>query len=81
MLDSDTARDLIRPHMTVVCLGDAELGTVDRVEGKDTIELAKDDDGIHHYIPLAWVSFVDDKVHIDRTVKRAMREWSTSARR
>ena len=36
------------------------------------IKLAKDDDGQHHYIPLDWVTSVDDKVHVDRPGKQAM---------
>jgi hypothetical protein len=78
MLDSDTARGLIKPRMTVVCLGDAELGTVDHLDGKDAIRLAKDDRGEHHHIPLSWVRSVDDRVHIDRSLAQAMREWSTT---
>ena len=77
MLDSDTARELIKPHMPVVGSDDDELATVDHVEGRSMIKLAKDDSGQHHYIPLSWVASVDDKVHIDRPGDRAMREWST----
>ena len=32
----------------------------------------------HHYIPLEWVTSVDDKVHVDRPGKQAMQEWTTS---
>lgn len=79
MLDSDTALDLIKPHMAVVCLGDAELGTVDHVEGTDAIKLTKDGRGEHHYIPLEWVRSVDDKIHIDRDLSQAKQDWSTRA--
>ena len=78
MLDSNTARDLIRPQMPVVCSNDGQFATVDHVEGRNSIKLAKDDDGHHHYIPLEWVTSVDDKVHIDRPGPQAMREWSTT---
>ena len=78
MLDSDTARDLIRPHMPVVCSDDDEFATVDHVEGHNSIKLTKDDDGQHHYIPLSWVTSVDDKVHINRPGKQATAEWSTT---
>jgi len=78
MLDATTARDLIKPHMTVVCSQHGELATVDHVEGHSSIKLAKDDDGQHHYIPLSWVTSVDDKVHIDRTSSQAKREWTTT---
>jgi hypothetical protein len=77
MLDSQTAKDLIKPHMPVVCSEDGQFATVDHVEGMDEIKLTKDGSGQHHYIPLAWVTSVDDKVHVDRPGKQAMAEWST----
>ena len=78
MLDAVTAKDLIKPHMPVVCSEDGQFATVDHVEGHASIKLAKDDKGQHHYIPLEWVTSVDDKVHIDRPGKQAMQDWSTS---
>lgn len=78
MLDSVTARDLIKPHMPVVCSENGEFATVDHVEGHSSIKLTKDDAGQHHFIPLSWVTSVDDKVHIDRPGKQAMHEWSTT---
>ena len=78
MLDSTTARDLIKPHMAVVCSQNGEFATVDQVDGHGSIKLAKDDDGEHHYIPLEWVTAVDDKVHIDRSSQQAKREWTTT---
>jgi hypothetical protein len=76
MLDANTAKDLIKPHMPVVS-EDGQFGTVDHVEGHGSIKLTKDDSGQHHYIPLEWVTSVDDKVHIDRPGTQAMREWTT----
>lgn len=78
MLDAETAKDLIKPHMAVVCSHDGEFATVDQIEGHSSIKLAKDDDGQHHYIPLEWVTSVDDRVHIDRPSGEAMREWTTT---
>lgn len=78
MLDSETARELIHPHMVVVGSEDLELATVDHIEGSSAIMLAKDDSGQPHYIPLSWVAAVDDKVHLDRSAMQARREWSTS---
>ena len=63
--------------MPVVCSDDDTCGTVDHVEGQSSIKLKKDDTGEHHYIPLDWVTSVDDKVHIDRPGAQAMREWTT----
>jgi hypothetical protein len=75
MLDSNTAQGLIQPRMPVVCSMDGQFAVVDGLEGRDLIKLAKDERGRHHYIPLAWVTSVDDKVHIDRPGAQAMREW------
>jgi hypothetical protein len=40
-------------------------------------QLAKDEAGQHHYIPLEWVTSVDDRVHIDRPTEQAMRARHT----
>jgi hypothetical protein len=78
MLDSQTAKALIKPQMAVVCSENGQFATVDHVEGTDAIKLTKDKSGQHHYIPLEWVTSVDDKVHVDRPGDQAMREWSTT---
>ena len=78
MLDSETARDLIKPHMPVVCSENGQFAVVDHIEGTDLIKLTKDARGQHHYIPLTWVTSVDDKVHIDRPGEQAMQQWSTT---
>ena len=78
MLDSETAKDLIKPHMPVVCSNDGQFAVVDHIEGLDLIKLTKDEQGQHHYIPLVWVTAVDDKVHVDRPGDQAMREWTTT---
>ena len=67
----------IKPHMPVVCSNDGQFAIVDHVEG-DSLKLTKDASGQHHYIPLAWVTSVDDKVHIDRPGQEAMQQWTTS---
>lgn len=79
MLDREKARELIKPHMPVVCSNDGEFATVDHVEGSEAIKLTRDESGQHHYIPLDWVTMVDDKVHIDRPADQAMDKWSTAA--
>jgi hypothetical protein len=77
MLDSITAKTLIKPHMPVVCSEDGQFATVDHLQGTDQIKLTKDKSGKHHFIPLVWVTAVDDKVHIDRPGGQAMKEWTT----
>ncbi len=78
MIDATTAKTLIKPHMAVVCSNNGQFATVDHLEGDRTIKLTRDESGQHHYIPLDWVTSVDDKVHIDRPGKQAMQEWSTN---
>ena len=68
----------IKTSMSVVCSNEAQFGVVDHMEGATTIKLNKDGKGVHHYIPLAWVTRIDDKVHVDRPGADAMRDWSTS---
>ena len=71
-----TPADIV-PHAPVVCSENKQFAVVDHMESDETIKLAKDENGEHHYIPLSWVAFVDDKVHVDRPGAQAMREWST----
>lgn len=67
---------LIQPHMPVVCSNEKQFAIVDHVDGS-ALKLSRDEHGQHHYIPLAWIRSVDDKVHIDRPGSQAMREWTT----
>lgn len=68
----------IKPGMPVVCSENGQFAVVDHTEGAQSIKLRKDQSGQHHYIPTSWVTRVDDKVHVDRPGKQAMREWSSS---
>ncbi len=61
----------IQPHMAVVCSNERQFAVVDHMEGTNAIKLAKDRSGRHHYIPLSWVTSVDDKVHVDRPGDRS----------
>jgi len=71
--------DQIKPHMPVACSMESEFATVDHLDAGETIKLTRDEEGNHHWIPLAWVTRVDDKVHIDRPTSQAKQEWSTSS--
>lgn len=68
----------IKPHMPVVCSNSGQFATVDHMDGNDWIKLTKDDKGQHHWIPVSWVTRVDEHVHVDRPGDQAMREWSTT---
>lgn len=67
----------IKSNMPVVCSEDGQFAVVDHMDGSDTIKLKRDDEGEHHFIPLSWVTSVDNKVHIDRPGDQAMKEWRT----
>lgn len=70
----------IKPHMAVVCSEGGQFAVVDHIEPDNrTIKLAKDSSGKHHYIPVSWVTRVDDAVHVDRPGGQAMREWTEAA--
>lgn len=68
----------VKPNTPVVCSKNGQFAVVDHMEGADSIKLNKDAKGQPHYIPLSWVTSIDDKVHIDRTGDQAMREWTTA---
>ena len=74
MLDNTQVQN-IKPHMAVVCSNDKQFATVDHIEGSQ-VKLVRDAKGKHHFIPLAWVNAVDDKVHIDRPGDQAMKQWT-----
>jgi hypothetical protein len=64
----------------VVCSEGGKFAEVDHMSSDNrTIKLAKDEHGEHHYIPVSWVTKIDDAVHVDRPGRQAMREWSTEA--
>lgn len=68
----------ITEHMEVVGSDGKHVGKVDHVRG-DQIELAKLDlqaMGRHHLIPLSWVEYVDDKVHLSLNREEAEDHWS-----
>ena len=65
----------IREHMPVVCSENGQFATVDHMDGNNYIKLTKDDSGQHHWIPVSWVTTIDDKVHVDRPGDQAMQEW------
>jgi hypothetical protein len=69
----------IRPHMPVICSNGEQFGTVDHTDPGNTIKLTKDKQGKHHWIPMLWVTRVDEHVHVDRPGKQAMQEWSSEA--
>lgn len=69
--------DLIREHMEIVGNDGEHVGIVDGIDADGEIKISRTDtpDRLHHFLPLATVEFVDDRVHLNRTSTRAMAEW------
>jgi hypothetical protein len=70
----------IREHMEVVGMDGRHVGAVDHVEDGGIVKLAKKDPsagGRHHFIPLEWVDYVDDKVHLNHPAMEAIVQWQT----
>jgi hypothetical protein len=68
----------ISEHMQVIGADGGIVGTVDHVQGSD-IKLTKDDDKVHHFIPLDWVANVDSKVHLSKAAREAKAQWRDAA--
>ena len=71
---------MIKEHMEVVGSDGVHVGTVDHMEGADEVKLAKTDkaaDSEHHFIPLAWVDHVDNKVHLKQAGAEAKARWKS----
>jgi hypothetical protein len=71
---------MIKEHMEVVGVDGVHVGTVDHMEGRDQVQLTKDDPdagGEHHFIPLAWVDHVDSCVHLKQSGAEAKARWKT----
>ena len=69
----------IKPEMPVVCSNEGQFAVVDHMDGTTSIKLKRDNSGMHHFIPMSWVTNVDGKVHIDRPGAQAMKEWRTES--
>lgn len=66
----------IKPDMPVVCSLDGEFAKVDHMQGDTTIKLMKDKHGQHHFIPLSWVTSIENgQVKVDRPGDEAMKQW------
>ena len=68
----------ITEHMEVVGSDGKHVGRVDHVKGSQ-IELTKLDLqalGKHHMVPLSWVNYIDDKVHLSLNREETERRWT-----
>jgi hypothetical protein len=72
----------VQDHMEVVGSDGEHVGTVDHKESAEQIILTKDDPnagGLPHLISLKWVDYVDAKIHLNKSSKKAMVEWQVAA--
>ena len=69
----------IREHMAVFASCGTQVGTVDHVEASK-IKLTKNDspDGMHHLIPVSWVSHVDSGVHLNKDHRDVQSSWQSA---
>jgi hypothetical protein len=65
----------IQKHMDVVSSKSEPLGMVDHIDGS-TLKLARDVVGQHHFVPLTWVDFIDEKIHLKRSAAEVERLWA-----
>ena len=69
----------VNEGMPVVGTDGTQLGEVDHLDGENSTKLTRDEQGNHHWIPIGWVTGVDNgRVTIDRAVNHARDEWSDS---
>lgn len=74
---SATGGSDIQEKMDVIAADGTKVGTVDHLEGRDQIKLAKSTspDGQHHYVPLSWVDHVDAHVHLTKAAPEVRAHW------
>ncbi|MDP9370976.1 MAG: DUF2171 domain-containing protein [Chloroflexota bacterium] len=63
--------------MPVVDASGTSVGTVDHLDPGNTIKLTKDAQGQHHWIPLQWVTRVDQHVHLNLPAEEVRLVWSS----
>ena len=67
----------IREHQEVIGSDGEHVGRVDHVE-ESRLKLVRQDpdaQGHHHYIPLDWVSSVDEAVRLNKPRQEAEQQW------
>ena len=70
----------IKPHMAVISSEGTHFAFVDHLASDNrTIKLARDASGVHHYIPVSWVTQIDQGILLDRPTSQVMLEWTSEA--
>lgn len=75
-MDEDRIRGNITENMPVASSDGNQIASVDHLDTGNIIKLAQDNGGDHHWIPLDWVTQVDEHVHVNRSREQVMKEWS-----
>ena len=65
----------IHKRMDVVSSQNEPLGSVDHIEGS-SLKLVRDVVGQHHFVPIAWIGTIDDKIHLTRSAEEVERLWA-----
>ena len=72
-------RDDIRSGMQVLGSDGGMIGVVDGLDGSDIRVREGSEAAARHAVPLAWVSRVDEHVHLDRSAALARETWDGAA--
>lgn len=76
---TDFAKE-IKEHMPVVANDGVQIGSVDHLDGENSVKLTRDESGSHHWIPVSWVTDVTDTtVMLARSSSQVTEEWSDSS--
>ncbi|MBK4716248.1 MULTISPECIES: DUF2171 domain-containing protein [Tenebrionibacter/Tenebrionicola group] len=69
----------IKEHASVIASCGSHVGTVDHMEGEDSIKLTRSDaeaNGQHHVIPLSWVEKVEgNNVILNKDKSEVQQGW------
>lgn len=65
----------IQKNMAVVSSHREPLGFVDHI-ADGNLELARDEVGQHHFVPMRWIDHIDSQVHLARTAAEVRRLWA-----
>ena len=80
MLQPSPSKSAINPahiqrNMLVFSVHGEPLGAIDHIEGGN-LELARDEVGQHHFVPIRWISRIEDAVYLTRSAADVRRLWA-----
>ena len=74
---------LVQEHMDVISSDRKTVGKVDHLDGPDKIKLTKQSSPNgehHHFIPVSWINYVDQHVHLNKTGADVTAQWEHEGR-